>query len=607
MSRGAFSIDQALRQAFQAAIHSDARLDDEYRRAKNARRTPFWLNVLYGVLFVQAIPLSIAIPIVAVEAEVGFGDAVLSVLTFVTTTAILGVAGYLLGALRRSASVSVLSHLPASDRHILRKVTREVIWFTIAVVLWVTGLMYGRIASWQPGNIVGWVLALLIAVLQALVCVSVGLILSRFVSRKLLLAAMVSLIAAGSVFLTAGAPSANTVGLVISVLFPSGWVNSMVLPVVQQQNLVAWWAMVAAVTTIAAGWFAWLSLQRSYVILEFEVSSESGVSAVLQGPLARESTPSIEADATNRKDVHTIENIERWIRSRQFLEPVERPRSAWVERLIEFWLSSREVTVLEFLTANRMQWTNGFWGMVQMGICYMLAAHFLPGLLPRIEKMGVYLGLFALTFGVWMGPWMGFRSGSSGGCHIPHFAVWPISFDELSRTMLKVGLIRGLISLPLLICLGAVSMDANNLNLPTISIILGAALTVFLVSLGQLIAEQIGMVARFPTAGWRSIGWYLLWPASKLGVWAAIIVFALGVKMMNPLGYVIAAGGVLLLLLSAAGNWLQLRFMHNRGLLDYARISRSYLEDYLEKQFPQRENSLDRKSIWAIFKNAKKR
>ncbi len=160
------------------------------------------------------------------------------------------------------------------------------------------------------------------------------------------------------------------------------------------------------------------------------------------------------------------------IRSRGFLAEVDWKSVGWIERVLSRWLGARERAIVEFMLAGRLNFTASFKRMVMLvlalGVPACLGIHFygayrLKAFLAGLGPMSV-LFCIAVAVGSLTGA-RGFALPPEGGLTSPYFANYAIGFWELARTMLKINVLRTLLSLPFLAAIVGFAAEARGLNM----------------------------------------------------------------------------------------------------------------------------------------------
>ena len=594
MTETGIQIDRRLQQAVGTAIAASPPLRNEYRRARRARRPSLWKIFYCALLFVTSGPMVfVVLPLIMLAGvhDQWAADEVLAIVAVLSTFASLVGAQFFVLRLRKAKAISVLSHFPARDAEIARQVWREPAAWSLAL-LYVSVLAFGYLAWKNAFGFGGWSLAAALATLQWLTCLATGTILAVFLPRFPFQAAYFLVLLAAFIYGQLGAPHAADVTIAIYVVLPAGWVNAVLGLAFLQQIAPAWWAAVAAMTWIACLVLALRRLARVYVIRELAFPPDSEACATLAPPFAlRESLfarlydllfPWFAKIREGEDPQLSDAEAERRIRGGSFLRPTVRPRSKWIERIVDYWLTDRERGILELLTANRARWSTWWWSLAFGG----MTAGFLfgAGALPVAGNAGaaaIMVGCLSL-FGVWTGPWPGFRTKECAGAFLPYFAVLPIGFDEITRVMLKAGLVRCLTLFVLVVLLAAAGIGALNLNLRTAILGLTVYASLLAVLQGWAICFYLSLGMRFPDLRLKTLGWHVAPILLILGsLFVGVPLVIVGLTQRVPGADYFFASGILILASSSWANWRLLRTMYHRGMVDLVRNSRSNEEEML--------------------------
>ncbi|MSR58770.1 MAG: hypothetical protein EXS05_14145 [Planctomycetaceae bacterium] len=594
MTGTTFKIDRALRRAVRATIAESPQLTLDYQREKRARRLSIWEIFYYSLAVGIGGPLVfVMIPLVLIACvEDGRGaDGVLAAAAVVSTAASLACAQLLVMRLRSGKAISVLSHLPARDSQIAGQIRLEPAAWSI-VVLYFSVFAYGYLAwknQFGPG---GWSLVAGLAVGQWLTSLATGAILGVFLPRfpfgmTILVAAVV-----GVIYAQAGAPHIADVLFAQYFVLPAGWMNA-VLGLAFLKNIQGAWCGAAVGTACIAGLFvAMRHLALSYTIREVHFPPDTEATATLAPPFheARPGTgirgffrSSREAMAAVDEAQLTPEQAERQILTGAFLEPTVWSRFQWQERIVDRLLTDRERAILELLAANRPRWSESWWTLAFGGAILTLISGVLVAPVGKLTLVyfAAVCGSFLLFGG---GRWRGFRTQDCAGALIPYFAVLPIGFDEISRLLLKVGLVRAACVF-VLVLLFAVCGFRGQIVDPLVAVIVCAAFASLLVILqGWIIIFYLSLGMRFPDVRLRTLAWHaapivLIVVSTFIGFPMLVAGFALPAGA----GVSFAAAGLLVLALCSWGGWQLLRTMYLRGLVDLVRNKRSSWEEFLQR------------------------
>ncbi len=568
----AFRFEPALRRAVRAAIAESPSLTVDYRRAKRARRPSLWkifynsaAVILAGPMMAVGIPLVV---IVGIEQHAG-ADGLFAFGAALSTAISLAGAQFFVSRLRQSKPISVLSHLPVADAGIAHHIWREIAAGSL-VVLYPVLLAFGYLA-WKNGfGFGGWSLAALLAVIHWLTCLATGTNLAIFQPRFPFKEACGLVAVAGLLYFHAGAPNLVDVTLALYLLVPAGWVNALLGLAFLQQAAQAWWTAAAAILWIALAFLALRRLTQRYVIEELSFPPDAEASASLAPPFSRGMSRIARLWeflcpwwANNRAEEEwelSDAEAERQVRTGSFLQPVLRPRSHVIERVVDRWLSDRERIVLEVLTGNRSRWSEWWWmsafGGATVSVMQAAGAMLAPFNMGLASLMVGYVSL--LYF--WSGPWPGLRTKECAGAFVAWFSVQPVGFDEISTVMLKVGLVRCLFVFLLVLSLAACGVGPPVFN-PQLAVLIAVGYAILLVVLqGWVISFHLSIGMRLPDLRLRTLGWHVLPVVFIVGsLFIGLPLVFVGVAQRVPSAELFFAGGIIVL---AICSWTYKRTRH---------------------------------------------
>ncbi len=340
-----------------------------------------------------------------------------------------------------SRTLAVLAYLPMPDADIFRVLWRNY-WKGFLFVLIESTLLYVALGMTRGRPEIAYFGALL-GGMQTLLALAVALHAAVFLHRLPLnlLGVMLRL---GAAALVLGWP--KLAGYHESILafgrwfFPTGWLNYALAEYVLRQHTLALGLLIPIGALIYGAKYSWARLRAFYSLEGLEVLPAAEAAAAAAPELARRGA----TDIADR------------LAGRQFLLGVDWSRAAWLERLIGRFFRGRDRLVLEFLVAENPGWSQSFrtgvwlWGLGAVAIWTFGNA------LGPIVYLPVYL-LAATTLPLLGGNWRGLHGFPAGGVMLPAYAVYPISFNEISRTLAKVNLIRIAVAAPLLVSFGVLA------------------------------------------------------------------------------------------------------------------------------------------------------
>lgn len=153
--------------------------------------------------------------------------------------------------------------------------------------------------------------------------------------------------------------------------------------------------------------------------------------------------------------------IEEGILSGEFLRQKDWNRG-WLEKILWRWFSVREKTLAEFAFPQGLQITKP-WKIILRNFLFALMLGFCVGFESSILGLWVFgLGffiVFAHAMGQVLNAGVAFGAFTNAGLQIPMYAAYPISFRELSRTLIKCSAIQ--MPLFILLTIAAVVMMSH--------------------------------------------------------------------------------------------------------------------------------------------------
>jgi hypothetical protein len=439
-----------------------------------------------------------------------------------------------------SPDLNTFRYLPVSDDDIFRALWRAFI-FNSAWSALDFAVAYGALA-FQLGN--GWQSLLTGAAFGALQCIFVlasAVLLASFGSQRwlTLLAMMFYGGAIGLVILGGRVPQLVTA--LISLAYwipPSGWIYHAIGIGASGGWLLDFFPSILTAFVLVALPLAYRRKRAGYSLSEGIFDK------------AYRSTAIGEAAALKLKDygdlfVQDESAAAASVRSQLLHDRLDWAHSGFVERLIGCSLTDREKTVAEFLTGSNPKWTKSLLSLIVFLAFLSLGA----AVVARVIRAPTDIFIFIIVFLVVASakPWPAFRPTAPIGHSPPHYALYPIGFGELMRTLLKISFLRYFFCAPfvfLFIIIAGLSLRTEY----NFSWVLGLKL----VFLGAA-AQPIIAVATFSTASSDTHRIAFLFVA---GVFATSLV-CLGViflAFLTPLNSLISGSAILLL--SLACPWL---------------------------------------------------
>ncbi|MDB5392243.1 MAG: hypothetical protein JWM11_7889, partial [Planctomycetaceae bacterium] len=467
-------LEKVLRRGVRQRLRSSPRLQAESVRVKRARRRPILLLVIAFVGLVFGSPmLFVFCPLFVLhELYESFGaDAILEAQSGASVLLSLGLALHLATQLQKSQPISVLSHLPLSDRALFRYLRQQTLVVALAV-LYLNALAYGSYAYWSSCAPWYWCLAVLIAIGQWVVCLAIFPIVAACFSQAAIRTALIGLSVAWFLYLKFGdKPWSPEVATATFIASPTGWLNGFLTWGLVQGQTVAWWALVPTGMLFATGFLAIRSMESRYQIVEFAIRPGEEIEALTESTVSR--IPASRGNAlaallsmkvNGMPEVPsapmTLETAKQHVRDRGFLNKQDWTRLGWIERLVDRWLTPRERVIVEFLSGQEICWTRPWLGVAVLLAFYslgLLLVNFFPAQMPPYAALLLYgIVLFtipAVVSSAILGAWPQFRSRLSCGVYVTPVADFPLGFEEISRAMGKVQLVRSLAFWPFILAM----------------------------------------------------------------------------------------------------------------------------------------------------------
>ena len=428
----AWSFERAARKLVQAEVAASRTLWKEHRLARSASQRRRRISPqIYRFFTIAAVVTQLLF------ARLYTVDFIVAFVLLWTVGMTCFRASQLNALLQYDSAVIVFDHLPIPDNDIFRfqwqRLLRGSWWLLFDFTAAYSLLLAHAGGAWNA--LIG---GAALAVVQCLFIVAMAVCVATYVRPRYYLNVMWPVLL-GAFFLLFGGSSQPRLCAWISGMAgwvpPSGWIvqslgiaeNNSLL----QQILSA--LMCAIVLALAPLAFRRL---RSKFALAMPAHATDGRSAeLIEFGVRRAKAPDDAGSA---------------IRRRQFLNGFDWQKARVVERLVSRLLTSREKDVAEFITAAQPGWTKWMRGLlilVIIGLAIHLA--FAARLAPALGSCGFYLVVFwVLTV---VNQWRGFALPKGTGLRSPIYAVYPLSYWELTRTVTKVNLAMYLMSMPLIL------------------------------------------------------------------------------------------------------------------------------------------------------------
>jgi hypothetical protein len=545
------ALERRLRQQARHELRESPLLWKDYRQHKarwwrRNRRLPFSLVSVYALA-----------ALFSATVRSGRSLAVLTAIaSYATGTALFRCKSYFARA-TTGYDRAVFIALPVSDDEYIKHESRSLFRSWIGALA-LFGVAYGVYAAVYGKFWDNLAAVLLASILQTLTGLSVGALVTAF-RRKWTGASII----------------APFYGLMILCLF---------LP--EDGLRFLWSAMLVTPAGLVAHGFAGSfdganSLERFWLIPAFILSAtlpltlralQSRIVSALASPdfaLEQVSAPGSDNSDDTEDDASRVEPINSWQLTalddqlHHESKGTDRAQLGWIERLVAPLLSSRESVVAEFMLANHLHTWSKKWRSAALitlaGTALTLAAPLLPPwffFVPMIVAGSMCAPLFG-------GTWVGFQGPITSGFYLPAYAVFPLSYSEISWVMLKSNYARALTWAPLAIIYA--SALAHRLNH---SFAYGAGVGVYGVLI--VMALQPVMIAGHFSSGTndtRQISWQtVLFFSCALALLSIMLIAAFMIFMVSAL--LVQLGAVTVIFATSSLGWVSYKWLFERGRID---------------------------------------
>lgn len=338
-----------------------------------------------------------------------------------------------------TADLLALNLLPISDQDIYRvqsrKYTREFGWvfFEFTILYLALGIAQKNL---NP----------LIYYAPVLGALQTGLVLALSLHSVVFLHALPAgvigglLRAAALFFLFAGPQIPGVTAHVIRFsdwFFPTGWLNYAFAQASSKEDWIALGLLLPIGALAYAGVYSWERLRAFYSLEGLDIIPAPG-----RLGLSAEDLPT--RGATEIQDQ---------IGEGHFLRPLDWPAAGRLERFVSRLIRGRDRVILEFLIAENPGWTASLRGSLWVFGAGAILIYFFGEYSGFIVFFPAYL-LATAALPLLGGEWRGLQQFPSGGIFIPAYAIYPVSFGEITRVMLKVNLVRTVAAAPLMLVFG---------------------------------------------------------------------------------------------------------------------------------------------------------
>lgn len=563
------AFERELRRRVRRELKSSKELWKEYRRTRRSRPR----NVRTEPLLRLVLPVILGG--IALAAPMGVPLVLLALTLYGAGTCLLRAHGLLVG-LHGSRDLNVLVHFPLADDELLRlqwkKFHRSSLWFLYTCL----ALYLGLALAHRPGALAA--------------AAAAGLALVHWAGMLGMAAALAAwrpawpLGAAGKAFCAAAGllclfsqavgpllPAQSGLGL---LAVPTGWTSYALRSGILDGRP---WALFAALPVAALAALFPLAGRRllgTYVVGELVYQAPPPAELILESAVERELVRQSEynPELVDRPELKPLvrdellrsipDALERSILDGALRRPPEWASGGPLERAFAALLSPRGQALADFLLGGNPGWSRSW---LRSAAIAGIGAGF--ALLTAATPLWLILGPFLLAvLPLLGGRWNGFQSLPIGGAYMPHCAIYPMSYWEMSSILFRASLLRLLAWTPLL--LGLLVAAASDLRLST-----GAALLLGLKGLLVGVAAiPVSNLFRF-SAGTND--------TLRLGCLRILFVGALGLGILGSVGcgfllFVPDAGapraaGAAGLVALSLGTWALYGLVYQRGRIDLLR------------------------------------
>jgi hypothetical protein len=424
--------EKALRRGVKREIRRSPVLKKEYRKAKKAVRRHYKATAFFRVIWSILVGVFVWI-IVTGTGHPASGLAVINLVTFLSLSIF---AQHLLATLFRANDLRALALLPIRETAIfhweLQKFFLKYAVFSIfdmaagyIALATCLQLSFGQVLIAGVCAALSWVMLLALAALCAArlprlpyaritgIFILIGFCL--FVGHKFIGSAVLGLF-------DAAAPALN-------LILPTGWAPSLLQVFLPGGNPLDAVLIIPMALVI-------FSIRNSLELLRSRLKFREHVA-----PEVHDLIPGAQPDAKpSRAGITAIEDA---IQSRQFLE---QPQPAgWLEKNLWQWLTPREKSLMEFAFPGGLvitkPWIKILRNFVLMVLIGFAASFWDYNLQFWIYGLGLFITLLQCLAQIWSNG-AAFRVMLNSGIIIPMYAVYPVTFRDLSGTLFKLSIIQ---------------------------------------------------------------------------------------------------------------------------------------------------------------------
>ncbi len=564
------AFERALGRRVRRELRASKELWKEYRRNRRSRPRQTRVEPLLRLL------LPGVVGGIAAVAPTGVPLVLLALALYGAGTCLLRAQGLLQG-LHSSRDLNVLVHYPAADEDLLRlqwkKFHHASLWFLYTALLIYLGLVLVK----RPGLLAGAAAAGLAFLHWAALLGMAAAVAAWRPAWPLGAAGKAFCFAAGLLCLFSQGigpylPSLSGLGL---LAVPTGWASYALWAGILDGRAAAFLAVVPLALLVGLFPLAARRFLRTYAVGELVYQAPPPAELILESAVERElvrqsevnqelvDRPELKPQLREELRQAIPDTLERTIREGSLRRPPEWTSGGPLERIFVGFLSPRGRAQADFLLGGRPGWTRS-WArsaaFAGAGIACAL-------LLPRAPAWTISIPFLLAGLPLLGSRWDGLQSLSVGGAYVPHFALYPLGYWEISFILFRASLLRMLAWAPLL--LGLLATGAPDLGI-SVETGLAFGLKGFLIYAGGI---PILAILRISSGSNDT---------ARLGCARLLILGALGLAVLGGIGGAIllfapepaaaTAGTALVATLPLAG-WALYGLLIQRGRVDFLRTS----------------------------------
>jgi len=507
------------------------------------------------------------VPVIGVLGQRASNELLILMLTLYCTATVFGRSMRFETALYRSLDLAFFMHMPVTDRQFFdyqwARFFRAslVVWFCAATVF---GLLVFRHSPWSMAHFTA---ALAAATLQWLVvvalCVALYMLPRRLIDMQIGIPLYVLTFA--SIFF----PAEWVDGLkTILAPLPTAWVPRIFERGVLGHDASTLALVVAVLMLLALLPLGFERMRKQFPVVELLYPLQVARLGAPEEQVAHSHRP---AETPEQESYDVVETEKKW------LSPIPLPSlawesSGWIERIAGRWLNRREKQVAAFLCGGRLGRWSAEWRLGIKIASAGVVTMFLP-ILPDWVCLAAAAVASLSALPVFGGGWQGMQLTAVSGYVGPAYAGFPLSFSEITRTLLKVNLVRYLVWSPIvLIYSGGLALRVGvpvwfGLSIGTeILIVMLSAQWIFIV--GQH-ANGTNDTRRITLHSGPALAAVLLIFITYV---AAVISFFVTLSWTEQAGKALGAAAAVAMFFLSWLIWLVYKLLYNRGRIDLMRL-----------------------------------